>query len=40
MANVLNLQADITEVPQETKRSTHGSIFWCRHSYSHSIWCC
>ena len=40
MANVLNLQAETTEVPQETKRSDHTSIFWCRHSNSHSIWCC
>ena len=32
MANVLNLQAETTEVPQETKRSTDASIIWCKRS--------
>ena len=32
MANVLNLQAGAVEVTEETKKSTHASLFWCRHS--------
>ena len=41
MANVLNLQAETTEVPQETKRrSTDTSVFWCKRSQSWSIMFC
>ena len=41
MANVLNLQADTVEMPQDAKGrvSTDQSIFWCSRS-TYSIWAC
>ncbi len=41
MANVLNLQADIVEVPQDAKGcSDHTSWVFCACSVSHSLWMC
>ena len=39
MANVLNLQTGAVEVTEETKKSTHGSWFWCRHSTKSVVIC-
>ena len=41
MANVLNLQADTVDLPQDAKGcSDHTSILWCACSVSHSAWMC